>query len=145
MGKLYFSKYFLLDIWYFLGFLLACAYAASIGGLGSLVGTAPNILIKGYYDRFYPEAKLNFLSFLLFALPVSIAMLIASWFWLSIRWLPKEYLCFYKKKAKKESEPDVLTMVLREKYVELGPMPYVLFLPLFFFKNECISNHVSEF
>ncbi len=72
------------------GFLLACAYAASIGGLGSLVGTAPNILIKGYYDRFYPEAKLNFLSFLLFALPVSLAMLIASWIWLSVRWLPKE-------------------------------------------------------
>lgn len=26
------------------GFLLAAAYSASIGGLGSLVGTAPNVL-----------------------------------------------------------------------------------------------------
>jgi di/tricarboxylate transporter len=28
------------------GFLLAAAYSASIGGLGSLVGTAPNVLGK---------------------------------------------------------------------------------------------------
>ena len=30
------------------GFLLACSYSSTIGGLGFLVGTAPNVLIKGY-------------------------------------------------------------------------------------------------
>jgi len=35
----------------FLGFLLAVAYSATIGGLSSLVGTAPNILVKGFADR----------------------------------------------------------------------------------------------
>jgi Na+/H+ antiporter NhaD/arsenite permease-like protein len=35
----------------FIGFLLAVAYSATIGGLSSLVGTAPNILVKGFADR----------------------------------------------------------------------------------------------
>ena len=33
------------------GFLLAVAYSATIGGLSSLVGTAPNIFVKGFTDR----------------------------------------------------------------------------------------------
>ena len=32
------------------GFLLSISYAASVGGTGSLVGTSPNLLLKGYYD-----------------------------------------------------------------------------------------------
>jgi len=34
-----------------IGFLLAVAYSATIGGLSSLVGTAPNIFVKGFADR----------------------------------------------------------------------------------------------
>ena len=34
-----------------IGFLLAVAYSATIGGLSSLVGTAPNIFVKGYSDK----------------------------------------------------------------------------------------------
>lgn len=33
------------------GFLLSVAYSATIGGLSSLVGTAPNIFVKGFADR----------------------------------------------------------------------------------------------
>ena len=32
------------------GFCLAIAYSASTGGAGSLVGTTPNLLLKGYMD-----------------------------------------------------------------------------------------------
>ncbi|CAF2992535.1 unnamed protein product [Rotaria socialis] len=35
------------------GFLLAVAYSATIGGLSSLVGTAPNIFVKGFADRLF--------------------------------------------------------------------------------------------
>ncbi len=33
------------------GFLLATAYSATIGGLATLVGTTPNVFVKGYVDR----------------------------------------------------------------------------------------------
>jgi Na+/H+ antiporter NhaD/arsenite permease-like protein len=32
------------------GFLLATAYSATIGGLGTLVGTTPNIFVKGFAE-----------------------------------------------------------------------------------------------
>jgi len=70
--------------------LLSCSYSSTIGGLGSLVGTAPNILLKGYFDENYPGEKLTFLSFSLFAFPVSIILIIISWMWLCFRWLPRE-------------------------------------------------------
>jgi len=34
-----------------IAFLLAVAYSATIGGLGSLVGTTPNIYVKGFVDE----------------------------------------------------------------------------------------------
>jgi Na+/H+ antiporter NhaD/arsenite permease-like protein len=35
----------------FIGFLLATAYSATIGGLGTLVGTTPNIFVKGFAEE----------------------------------------------------------------------------------------------
>jgi len=35
----------------FVGFLLATAYSATIGGLATLVGTTPNIFVKGYAEK----------------------------------------------------------------------------------------------
>lgn len=61
-----------------------------MGGIGSLVGTATNVLLKGYYDEHHPEQSLNFLNFFLFAFPVSVFLIIFSWLWLGFRYLPKE-------------------------------------------------------
>jgi Na+/H+ antiporter NhaD/arsenite permease-like protein len=33
------------------GFLLATAYSATIGGLGTLVGTTPNVFVKGFIEE----------------------------------------------------------------------------------------------
>lgn len=54
------------------------------------VGTSPNLLLKGHFDKYYPNAHLDFLSFLLYGLPCSILMLIATWIWIIIRWLPRK-------------------------------------------------------
>ena len=35
--------------------MLALAYSASIGGVGTLIGTAPNIVFAGFYKQFHPE------------------------------------------------------------------------------------------
>lgn len=90
--------------------MLACAYSATIGGIGTigrfmlglvlrllfryililLVGNASNVFLKGYFDKNYPQYHLNFLTFTLFALPIAIVMLFISWLWLCFTWLPKE-------------------------------------------------------
>lgn len=35
----------------FEGFLIAVAYSAAVGGLATLVGTGPNIFVKGFTDE----------------------------------------------------------------------------------------------
>ncbi|CAF5206774.1 unnamed protein product [Rotaria magnacalcarata] len=64
------------------GFLLAVAYSSSIGVLSSLVGTAPNVYLKGFVETKYGGTafRINFLKFLHFALPVGILILILCWF-----------------------------------------------------------------
>ncbi len=51
-----------------LAFVLAVAYSATIGGLSSLVGTAPNIFVKGFSDRLKNHQTFYFLSMYLFYL-----------------------------------------------------------------------------
>ena len=104
-----------------LGFLLSCSYSSTIGGLGSLVGTAPNILLKGFIDEHYPNIGLGFLSFCLVALPVAIILIVLSWIWLSFRWLPREYFFINNSKVRNENKHDNIHLIIEEKYASLGP------------------------
>jgi Na+/H+ antiporter NhaD/arsenite permease-like protein len=36
---------------HFIGFLLAIAYSSAMGGLATLVGTTPNIFVKGFVEK----------------------------------------------------------------------------------------------
>ena len=62
--------------------LLGIAYAASIGGVATLVGTPPNAVLAGVLDRNY-GVDLNFGAWMRFALPLSALMLAATWFYLT--------------------------------------------------------------
>ena len=64
--------------------LLGVAYAASLGGFATLVGTPPNVFFKGYlHDR---QIELDFGRWMLFACPLSLLYLALGW-WLMTRWL----------------------------------------------------------
>ena len=80
----------MVDIFSIKGFLLGCSYSSTLGGLGSLVGTAPNILLKGFFDEKYPSVGLSFLTYTMFAFPVTIILIAVSWIWLTIKWIPRE-------------------------------------------------------
>jgi sodium-dependent dicarboxylate transporter 2/3/5 len=63
--------------------MLAVAYSASIGGVGTLIGTPPNVLLAGQYATLFPEAPpLTFLSWMRLALPVAALMLPVAWLYL---------------------------------------------------------------
>lgn len=102
-------------------FLLAVAYSATIGGLSSLVGTAPNIFVKGFADSQYKDTdfRINFLNFLCFALPVALLMLIFCWLWLQIFYNPRE---FFQCRVDAESRvvQNELQAMLVKQYDELG-------------------------
>ncbi len=63
--------------------LLAVAYGASIGGMATLIGTPPNALLVGYMAREH-GVEIGFVEWMAVGVPVSLALLAASWFVLTL-------------------------------------------------------------
>ncbi|NHF61117.1 SLC13/DASS family transporter [Flavobacteriaceae bacterium TP-CH-4] len=66
-----------------LALLLGIAYAASIGGTGTLIGTPPNLVFAGLVTTLYPNAPvIDFLEWMKIGLPVVILFVPIVWFYL---------------------------------------------------------------
>ncbi|CAA0103964.1 Sodium-dependent dicarboxylate transporter SdcS [Zhongshania aliphaticivorans] len=61
--------------------LLAIAYSASIGGIATLIGTPPNAMLVAYLKENH-DINIGFGEWMLIGLPISIAMLVFTWWWL---------------------------------------------------------------
>lgn len=61
--------------------MLGVAYSASIGGLGTLIGTPPNAIFAGVIKEMY-GVQISFSTWMLFGTPLSIVLLIAVWLYL---------------------------------------------------------------
>jgi len=64
--------------------MLSVAYAASIGGIATLVGTPPNALLAGFLEQTY-GVEIGFARWMLFGVPTSLALLAAVWLILALR------------------------------------------------------------
>lgn len=62
--------------------MLSIAYAASIGGVATLIGTPPNAILAGMAEKLYGQT-ISFADWLAFGLPLSIIMLSLCWFYLT--------------------------------------------------------------
>jgi sodium-dependent dicarboxylate transporter 2/3/5 len=93
--------------------MLGTAYSASIGGLATLVGTPPNLAFSRIFElSFDNPPEISFISWMMFALPISICLLGITWFLLSV---------FYLRKINSSGiEKEELLSLLRK----LGPMSF---------------------
>ncbi len=64
--------------------MLGIAYAASIGGIGTLIGTPPNLVLAGFVDTLLGK-KITFANWLIVGLPVVIVILPIAW-WMLIKY-----------------------------------------------------------
>lgn len=72
-----------------LALMLGLAYSASIGGVGTLIGTAPNIVFAGFYKNSFPDQpEITFLKWMMVALPIVIIFLPLVWVYLC-RWMSR--------------------------------------------------------
>ncbi|MFV0248756.1 MAG: SLC13 family permease [Tenacibaculum sp.] len=63
--------------------MLSVAYAASIGGMASLIGTPPNLVFAGIISSLFPNApEITFFNWLVIGLPLVIVILPISWLFL---------------------------------------------------------------
>jgi sodium-dependent dicarboxylate transporter 2/3/5 len=69
--------------------MLGIGYAASIGGVATLIGTPPNAILAGIIERQFGQS-ISFFEWMLFALPLSSVMLLATWYYLTHLAYPSE-------------------------------------------------------
>ena len=92
--------------------VLGVAYAATLGGVASLVGSPPNPLAASYINSFL-GVEFSFMSWIPFGLPVTLIMLPITWQWIVYRFkIPKQI-----------EEMEDLKEISRKEYLRLGPMP----------------------
>ena len=58
--------------------MLGMAYAASIGGMGTMIGTAPNVFVASFINS-QLHREISFLDWMLVAMPLVVVLLIAAW------------------------------------------------------------------
>jgi sodium-dependent dicarboxylate transporter 2/3/5 len=90
--------------------LLGLAYAASIGGIGTIVGTAPNVFIVSFVQS-QMGREISFVKWMMIALPLVLVFLPMTW------WL----LCRVIFSVSKIRLPDIDALLTRLN-AELGPM-----------------------
>ncbi|UOQ95392.1 DASS family sodium-coupled anion symporter [Halobacillus shinanisalinarum] len=61
--------------------MLGIAYSASIGGLGTLIGTPPNTIFAGTIDELY-GIDISFARWMLFGVPIAIVLMAIAWVYL---------------------------------------------------------------
>lgn len=62
--------------------MLGIAYAASIGGLSTLIGTPPNLVMSGIVQQYY-QKELVISEWFLLVFPISITLLLVTWLYLT--------------------------------------------------------------
>ncbi|MBI4384772.1 MAG: SLC13/DASS family transporter [Nitrospinae bacterium] len=95
--------------------MLAIAYSASIGGIGTLIGTPPNIVFAGFYKKLFPgNPEITFLQWMVLAMPIVVALLPVAWVYLCrfVSTIPLDKIEF----GDKDSD------IIRKELTALGPM-----------------------
>ncbi|KAK3084779.1 hypothetical protein FSP39_018790 [Pinctada imbricata] len=102
---------------------LAIAYSSNCGGIGSITGTNPNVIMKGQSDILYEDrnatSPVTFSSWMQFCVPISAIVTLIVWIWFQIYFL--RCRSFFSKdpaQARKVKE------VLRQEYRKLGPIKF---------------------
>lgn len=92
--------------------VISIAYAASIGGLATIIGTPPNGIFLAQMETIFPLAPtIDFFTWMKFGLPLAIVFLPIAWVWLTYG--P------YRNMPKKISHGHD---IIRQRISELGPM-----------------------
>ena len=92
--------------------MLSIAYSASIGGIATLIGTPPNLVMAGFVQKAY-GIEITFWQWLKFGFPISIVLLGIAWFYLT-------HIAFkFKQKEFPGGQKEINRLIK-----ELGPMQF---------------------
>ncbi|XP_062362785.1 solute carrier family 13 member 2 isoform X3 [Cinclus cinclus] len=110
------------------GMSLSICYSSSIGGIATLTGTTPNLVLQGQVNDIYKEngGIINFASWFSFAFPTMMVLLILAWIWLQILYLgfnfKKNFGCGASPAAKAKEQQAY--EIIKEESKKLGRMTF---------------------
>ncbi|XP_059143661.1 Na(+)/citrate cotransporter-like [Physella acuta] len=109
---------------------LTAAYAANIGGIASLTGTGPNLVLFAAAQKVFGDVGLKspvtFSTWLIYGLPLSLLVVLAMWAWMVVVFLRCKggcLCCCCAPEANKKKLEKVNAMI-RDEYNNLGPITY---------------------
>lgn len=108
-------------------YYLVAAYASSLGGIGTLVGTGTNLTLKGFFEKRFPNSSgISLTSWMLYSVPPMLLMGFLTWLWLHVM-----YMGMFRPRSKDAQAVDigeqgekVAAAVIEKKYKELGPITW---------------------
>ncbi|NXF49919.1 S13A2 protein, partial [Oceanites oceanicus] len=130
------------------GMSLCICYSASIGGIATLTGTTPNLVLQGQVDELFPDNGniINFASWFSFAFPTMIVLLVLTWIWLQILYLGfnfrKNFGCAANAsaKAKEQRAYDIIMEESKKlgsmKFAEVAVLILFILLVLLWFTRD---------
>jgi len=94
--------------------MLAIAYSASIGGIATLIGTPPNLVLAGVVQQTY-GVEITFTQWMMFGLPISVFLLLVCWQYLVRLAFPIKRQTFPGGRAEIKRQLDLLGKISREE------------------------------
>lgn len=98
---------------------MAICMAANIGGVGTTIGTGPNLVLLGILDSKFEDHPLSFGLWIAFAFPLALICLVLLWLWLMFYYLP-----FKSRRGQDNLAQEKIKSMITQKCLDLGPISY---------------------